>query len=460
MNVKKLMFAVALSSLSLSVSATDMASSIKKYNWNGVEVIYIEDARFPTYDLSVYFADGALSEKPGQGGLSTYSFNLIDSGTKKLTQKEVLEKLEFIGINYSADVTHEFTRFSVSGLTKDLNESMKLMCSLLRDTTYPEAGIKNDLEISRNGIENMVSNLRGLSERAFREVSLSNTAYSYPNTGKLADFPSYTPANLRSQMDYFLNNVKKRIYITGPKDVLSVEKVFKNDCKFKGSDSDFVRVVENPGKVSQKPNFVFVPVPDANQVQLRIGRFVDGSETKDTVLNDISAELLGGGFTSKLMREVRTKRGLTYTIGAFVSAQKQYGRAGITTFTKNETIDQLITVIDDTVKSVKKGITPAELSHATEGMVGAYPFKFETNTAFLSQLLYLDHMNRPYSELFDYNDAVKKYNGKDVSKRILDIFSMDKQTILVLGDKSIEPKLQKLTKKYGKLTVLDYKQFL
>lgn len=440
--------------------AANIEDSIQKFNWNGVEVVYIEDARFPTFDLSIYFADGSLSEKEGHRGMTTYSFDLIDSGTKKLTQKEVLEKLEFIGINYGADVTSEYTRFSVSGLTKDLNESMSLVCSLLRDTTYPEAGIKNDLEISKNGIENMVSNLRGISERVFREVSLKDTVYAYPTSGKLADFPSYTPSNLRNKMDYFLNDVKKRVYITGPKDVLKVQSILKNDCKFKGSEKDFVRVVENPGKASGKVNFVFVPVPDANQVQLKIGRFVEASELKSAVLNDIASEFLGGGFTSRLMREVRTKRGLTYTIGSFVSGQKQYGRAGISTFTKNETIDQLIEVIDNTVKSVKTGITDQDLSHATDGLIGGHPFKFETNTAFLSQLLYLDHIGRPYSDLFEYRDEVKKYNGKDVAKKITDIFSMDKQTILVLGDKSIEPKLKKLTKKYGKLTILDYKNYL
>lgn len=452
--------ALLSSSLYASDKKPTIEDSITKLKWNGMDVVFIEDNRFPTYDLSIYFADGSLSEKEGENGITTYGFNLLDSGTKKLKQEEILEKLEYLATQYSADVTHEYTRVGVSGLVKDMNESMSLVCSLMRDTIYPEDILKKEFDIAKTNIQNSVSNHRALAERVFREVSMSETPYSYPVGGKLKDFPAYTPKALRAQMDYFLNNVKKRIYITGPKDVLKVESILVNKCNFKATENDVTRSIANPVARDNKVKFLFVPVADANQVQLRIGRFLNADETSQTVLNDIASEFLGGGFTSRLMREVRTKRGLTYSIGSFVSSQKQYGRSGISTFTKNETIDELIKVIDDTVNSVKSGIKPDDLTHATQGMIGAYPFRFENNNAFLSQLLFLDHVGRPYSELFDYKDEVAKYSSKEVADKIIQIFELQKQTILVLGDKSIEPKLKALTKKYGELKVLDYNDYL
>ena len=95
--------------------------------------------------MTIYFADGALSEKKGEKGLSIHSFNLMDSGTDKLTQAEILNQLEFSGTDFSADVTHEFSTVSVSGLTKDLKTSMTQICSLMRSATYPENVIKNEL---------------------------------------------------------------------------------------------------------------------------------------------------------------------------------------------------------------------------------------------------------------------------------------------------------------------------
>lgn len=435
--------------------------NIKRLNWNGIDVVYIEDNRFPTYDLTIYFADGALSEKKGENGLSVHAFNLLDAGTDKLSQKEILDQLEFLGTEFSADVTHEYSTVSISGLTKDLKTSIGQICSLMRSATYPEAVIKKEIQLERNGLQSLIASPQGLSERIFREMSMSGTPYAYPVAGKLKDLSSYTPQKLRAQMDYFLDNVKKRIYVTGPKSVLSLEKILISECRLKGSENDFVRSIPTPKKKVVKQEFIFVPVPDANQVQLRIGRFLNYDETNERNLDALSSDFLGGGFTSRLMREVRVKRGLTYSIGSFISSQKQYGRAGISTFTKNQTIDRLIEVIDETVTKIQKqGMTEEDLDQSTKGMVGAYPFKFESNPAFLGQLLLLDHIGKPYSDLFDFKDAVQKYNAKDVAKRIGDVFGMKKQTIFVLGDKSIEPKLRALSKKYGQLKVIDYKKYL
>jgi zinc protease len=435
--------------------------NIKRLNWNGIDVVFIEDNRFPTYDLTIYFADGALSEKKGQSGVTSHSFNLVDAGTDKLSQKEILDQLEFLGTEFSANVTHEYTTVAISGLTKDLKTSMGQICSLVRNATYPENVIKKELELERMGLQSMIASPQSLSERVFREISLSKTPYAYPVDGKLKDLKALTSKDLRAQMNYFLDNVKKRIYLTGPKSALALEKILTDECHFKGSPTDFVRSVDKPKKRENKMEFVFVPVPDANQVQLRVGRFLNFDETEERNLDFLASDFLGGGFTSRLMREVRVKRGLTYSIGSFISSQKQYGRSGISTFTKNETIDRLIEVIDEAVTKIEKeGITDEDLARSTESVVGAYPFKFESNAAFLGQLLLLDHIGKPYSDLFDFKEAVQKYNAKDVAKKITNVFSMKKQVIFVLGDKSIEPKLRKLTKKYGPLKVVDYKPYL
>lgn len=458
---------VVLATMALSVHAfaadkpADISDNIKRLNWNGIDVVYIEDNRFPTYDLTIYFADGALSEKKGENGLTQHSFSLLDSGTDKLSQKEILEQLEFLGTEFGADVTHEYSTITVSGLTKDLKASITQICSLARSATYPDNVIKKELALERNSLQSMISSPQALSERVFREISMSGTPYAYPVSGKLKDFASYTPANLRARMDYFLNTVKKRIYLTGPKSSLAMEKVLIDECKFKGSPTDFVREIPAPKKRPLKTQFVFVPVPDANQVQLRVGRYLNYDETNERNLDALASDFLGGGFTSKLMREVRVKRGLTYSINSFISSQKQYGRAGISTFTKNQTIDGLIKVIDETVTKIsKEGISDQDLAQSTEGMVGAYPFKFESNPAFLGQLLLLDHIGKPYSDLFDFKEAVQKYNAKDVAKKIENVFGMHRQTIFVLGDKSILPKLKALTGKYGPLKVVDYKPYL
>jgi zinc protease len=444
-----------------SFAKTKVEDSIKRLNWNGVDVVYIEDNRFPTYDLLIYFADGALSDESNHMGSTKHAFNLLDAGTAKLSQKEILDQLEFYGTEFGVDVTHEFSTLSLSGLSKDLTTSVSQTCDLLREASFPAPIIKQDLDKERSELLSLVSNPQGLADRVFREISLNNTPYSYPVSGKLRNLDFYTPEILRAKVDYFLNKVKKRIFLTGPKSILSVEKILTEKCKLKGSPADFVRSISYKKQIRKKPEIVFIPVPDANQVQVQIGRFLNYDEIGDRRIDTLATEFLGGGFTSRLMREVRVKRGLTYSIGSYISSQKQYGRAGISTFTKNETINKLIEVISDSVEKIKKeGITKEELEKSRGSIVGAHPFKFESNRAFLSQLLYLDHIGRPYAELFEFDQAVMKYTASDVSKKIEEVFGMNSQVIFVLGDKSIEKSLRNLSPKHGKMKVLDYKIFI
>lgn len=453
------MLSILISTKSFALAKVE--DSIKRLNWNGIDVVYIEDNRFPTYDFVLYFADGALSDAKDVMGSTSHAFSLLDSGTAKLSQKEILDQFEFYGTEYNSDITHEFTTLSISGLSKDINTTMDQTCSLLREASYPETTIKQELDKERSELQSLVANPQALSERVFREVSMAHTPYAYPVTGKLHDLDLYTPEKLRSKMNYFLNNVKKRIYLTGPKNILSVEKIIAEKCQFKGSPTDFVRNISYKKQVNKKAQIVFVPVPDANQAQVKIGRFLNFDEISDRRLDTLASEFLGGGFTSVLMREVRVKRGLTYSIGSYISSQKQYGRSGISTFTKNQTVDKLIEVISDSLDKIKtNGIKKEELERSMGAIVGAQPFKFENNRAFLSQLIYLDHIERPYAELFDFKNAVQKYNEEDVAKKINEVYGIKNQIIFVLGDKSIGPELQKMKSKIGKVKILDYKKFI
>lgn len=456
-----LFISTLLCSLTLNLSANEGAKkAIKKLNWNGVEVVFIEDNRFPTYDMVVYFADGALSDQKTPG-MSQHAFNFMDSGTPKYSQKELLDRIDFLGTDIGADTTHEYTTMSLSGLAKDFNSALKDTCHMLREGTYPEEVIKKELDKERQALKSLVSSPGGLADRANREVSMNGTPYAYPVSGKLKDLDNITPKALREKMDYYLNSVKKRIYLTGPTSILTIEKVFKDDCKFEGNVNNFVRSTTYEKMSNQKANLVFMPIPDANQVQVRIGRFLNYDEITNRNLDALASDLLGGGFTSKLMREVRVKRGLTYSIGSYISSQKQYGRSGISTFTKNETVNRLVEVISDTVNKIaKQGISDEDLERTRMGLVGSHPFKFEDNKAYLLQLLYLDHVGKDYDELFSFADSLKNFTKKDVKNKVNEIFGMKKQTIFILGDKKIEKDLKKLEAKFGKMTVLDYNEFI
>jgi len=239
---------------------------------------------------------------------------------------------------------------------------------------------------------------------------------------------------------------------------LAVQKIINEECGWKNQNNKFVRNSSfNPQNNGNGQQIYLVTVPSANQSQIRVGRFLKSAEIQNEELLAISSGLLGGGFTSQLMIEVRQKRGLTYGINAYASRQKDYGRAGIYTSTKNESVEELLKVVKDTIEKVSKGeISDQEINRAKGYLIGGQYFRFENPRAFLNQLVFLDHFGKPFDDLFKFGDRIESFKNQQITGEIGNIFNWDKQTIMVLGTKDQEKKLAK----FGKVKVIDYKQFL
>lgn len=436
--------------------AADLKGRIENINWNGLDVVYISDERFPTFNIMIYFADGALSDQ--KKGESNAMFSLLESGTRRFDRKNINESLDFYGIKRGPTVYHEFSLYSVSGLVKDLIPTMKKVCHLFDDSTFPKEEISKEIIKAKSQLNNLVGEPSELANRAFRELSLSKTPFNYPVEGKLKDLDQITQDGLKKKLKYFNEEVKKKIFLTGPRNILGVQKIFNEECGWVDQKNKFVRNSSfDPNKNGNGQQIYLVTVPSANQAQIRVGRFLKSTEINNEELLTISSGLLGGGFTSQLMIEVRQKRGLTYGINSYASRQKDYGRAGIYTSTKNDSVEELLNVVKETIERVSKGeISDQEIERAKGYLVGGQYFRFENPRAFLNQLVFLDHFGKPFDDLFKFGERIRSFKNSQITNEIGNIFGWDKQTIMVLGTKDQEKKLSK----FGKVKVIDYGQFL
>ena len=169
------------------------------------------------------------------------------------------------------------------------------------------------------------------------------------------------------------------------------------------------------------------------------------------------SKFLGGGFTSRLMRELRVKRGLTYSVGSIVSGQRDYGRALVSTFTKNKTLKDLLKVTKQTIDDAIAGkIDKEDFERARGGMAGGYPFKFESSAAHVDQLMILDHRGKSHEDFYAFPKEVMKIDYPKIQSAMNNIFAWDKQTIVVVGDKSLKTQLDN----FGKVELVDYKDYL
>ena len=446
-------------SASFGASANYLEDNLKRENWNGVEVIWLEDDSYPIYDVSIYFNAGGFTDSNGKFGETQLAFDLLSTGTTRYKQKEILDSLEFYGVSYQASVTHEFSSYNVSGLVKDAVPTMKMVCHMFRNATYPDRELKKSVKRIKTGLRNLPANHGSLANRIFRQVSLTGTGYENPVGGTLKSLSRISSGDLKKKINFFNDDVKKRIYIKGPKEMSSLKAVFANDCKWGGGET----VVETPKAKKEQRNgsaktVYLAVVPKANQAQIRIGNFMTAKESSSEFeLRDFTSQYLGGGFTSRLMQEIRVARGLTYTISSYASEQDNYGRKGINTFTKNQTLVETLNAIREVLEKSFTEINEEHFQMAKRYAKGSYLFGLESTSAFLSNLIYFDHVGRDYEEIYKFPKAIDSLTKPMVMKKASELFNPDEQLIFVLGSNELEKSLKAAGFKVKKV---NYENFL
>jgi zinc protease len=450
--MKKILSASLLTLLSTASFGASFLDSIERMKWGDLDVVWVEDSKFPRFNAAFYFADGSLSDP--FSGLTQGTFDQMASGTSKESQREIAEFFDFYGVDLKHSVTHEYSVYSVQGLTKDIEPVISKVCDLFNDAQYPQKELGSYLSRSKSQLKNLVTSHSALADRIFRSISLKDTPYSTPVEGTLATYDKFNPTNLKERLGE-LNKTKKTLYLTGPSDIYKMKDILAKKCKW--SDQSTVKKLDLKKPTSQSAIYL-VPVPGANQAQIRIGRYVIPSEIQGKYDHfGFLAGFLGGGFTSKLVQELRVKRGLTYSAGAYVSMQRDYGRAGIMTFSKNESAAEAIAIIRDVFLDISAGkFTPEEFKHQQGHQIGGFSFGFEETNAFLSQIMLYDHQQRNLQDLVNFPELIASLTPAALTQANIEAFPWERLTIVVIGDKSLEKSLSRIRP----VRILNYQDFL
>lgn len=432
--------------LASSVLAADFRKNdIKRLDWNEHKTVWLEDERYPVATVSVYFGDGALRDSAKAAGRTQTTFDLLFSGTSKYSQKEISEFFDFYGVGFSHSVTHEYSVLSFSALVKDLPEVVSRFCHVVKDAKYPREELIPHKQRTMAQLRNLPSQHSALAERAFRAVMMKGSSYEYPTEGSLASLAMIRSEGLASRWKELREDSIKRFYIKGPKEALFIKDKFLSECGWKTANSQSYRL-KNPLS-GMGHRIFFVPVAGANQAQIRVGRYLSRSEARDPDESmNFATDYLGGGFTSLLIQEARVKRGLTYSIGSYVSLQADYGRSGISTFTKNETVGEMLSLLKDLLAktSSPNGLKEEEIDHVRKFVIGNYPFAFEASDKFLLQVMSLDHVGESLEKLYKFPERIEQLDTTDVARAIQKLFTWDEMVIVVVGDPSLKSKLEKI----------------
>jgi zinc protease len=142
----------------------------------------------------------------------------------------------------------------------------------------------------------------------------------------------------------------------------------------------------------------------------------------------------GGGFVSRLTREVREKRGLAYSVYSYFSPMAQPGpfQIGLQT-QKAQTNEALKVVRDNLAAYLRDGPTPAELKAAKDNLVGGFALRIDNNRKILDNIAVIGYYNLPLDYLDTWTANVARVTAADIKAAFNRKVAIDKLVTVVVG---------------------------
>lgn len=387
----------------------------------GIEAWLVEDHSIPLIAMRFAFPGGAATDPDGKAGRANLVASLIDEGAGDLTSRDFQRKLSELAarLSYSAGKDWFSGRFQT--LSRNRNESfnlLKLSLTRPRFDAEPVARIRNQIAV---GIKRNDQNPQRRASRAWIKLMLGDHNYARPTQGRLGTLQAITTDDLKSFVAERL--VRKGLKIAVVGDITPDELARRLDEIFgalpqQGAE---LKIPEAAPKRDGGLAFVQMNIP---QTVIQFGLEGIKRHDKDFIPAFMMNYILGGGgFTSRLTREIRVKRGLTYSVYSYLRAlDKAAFFVGGASTRADRAAETVKLIRAELAKMAEQGMTPAELTEAKTYLVGSYPLRFDTNSKIASQLLgiQMDRLGIDYvTKRNGLIEAVTISDIKRVAKRLL-----------------------------------------
>ncbi|RXK02747.1 peptidase M16 [Arcobacter sp. CECT 8989] len=362
-----------------------MSATVKQIKINDIEipVVFEQDKNLPILNLQLVFKNSGYMQDKNKSGLASLSAKLLNEGTKELGSTKFAQKLEDSAISLHSSVGFETFVIELSSI-KDVNDkALSLLKELLNDPNYDKKVLDKIKTIKTGSLKRKENDFDYIASKNLKEILFAGTALQNPSSGSIESIEKIKLVDIKKFLDNAidLNNL---IVVVGGDiefDELSVKlkKLLKN---IKAKNSNKFKTVKTSDKAQVK-----TLEKETQQAYIYFGSpFETTAKNEDNYKAKVASFILGGsGFGSRLMEEIRVKRGLAYSAYGYVSINKSHNYFTGYLQTKLESADEAKELVSEIVNEfVNKGVTQEELDAAKNFILGSEPLRTET----LSQRLH------------------------------------------------------------------------
>jgi zinc protease len=413
-------------------------------SFKGSKGYLVQTKALPMVDIEVSIDAGDRFDPSGKSGLADMVAALMNYGVRGdqgiLSEAQIADEIADLGANIGLSVGGERTILRIRSLSrKDLRDrAVKLAAAMLSSPIYDAKIVEREKQRTMTNLLEAETKPEFVLERRFTKSIYGD--YPLGNTPTVKSVAAVNTKDLMQFHQQFYRSDRMIVSIVGDVDRAQANEIVKTLLqKIPQSGNPIAKLPELPRSPVEPLAQREIQIPfDTQQAHIVMGMTAVTRSNPDYFPLLVGNYVLGGGgFVSRLVAEVREKRGLAYSVSSYFIPGKDTGifRAGLQT--KNDQAAMAQEVMSSTIaKFIADGPLPSELLAAKSNLVNGYPLRIDNNRKLLDNVSSIAWNDLPLDTMEVWTKQVEAVTLEQVSAAFQKYLAMDRMKIVVLGAKN------------------------
>ncbi|MFG5384004.1 M16 family metallopeptidase [Yoonia sp. R2-816] len=421
-----------LLALCLFATTAHAESDIKEVTSpGGIDAWVVEEPSIPFVSIEIRFRGSASLDLPGKRGATNLMTGLIEEGSGEMTAQEFQTAREALAARFSFRAFDDTLSISASVLTENRDEALALLRQALTDPTFEQDALDRVRAQVLSGIASAEKDPNDIAGMAFDAAAFGDHPYGSSIDGTVETVNALTREDMFAAHRNALT--RDRVFVSVVGDITADQVGPMLDDLLGGLPAEGPPL---PGDVAfGLDGGITVVEFDTPQSVAYFGHAGIKRDDPDFFAAYIMNQVLGaGGFESRLMTEVREKRGLTYGIRSYLVPKFHSEMVFGSVASSNATIAEAIEVIRaEWARMAEDGLTPDELETAKTYLTGEYPLRFDGNSEIAKIMVGMQMIGLPPDYVINRNDYIEAVTLEDVNRVAAELLKPEALHFVVVG---------------------------
>ncbi|QWD19514.1 insulinase family protein [Polynucleobacter paneuropaeus] len=412
-------------------------------SYKGAKAYLVQTQSLPMLDIEISIDAGTRYDPASKAGLAIMTAELLDNGIRSagrnLTEAQIADEIADLGADIKIGVSGERAMILVRCLSRsDIRDrAIQLARLILSSPTYDSVVVNREKQRISAGLLEAETKPDFVLDRRFRKAVYGD--YPLGNAVTVKSIAGLSVSDLKQFHQQFYRSDRVIVSMVGDVSKSEAQEIMQTlvkDLPQTGSSIPPLPELARSPVENLSEREITIPF-DSQQAHIAMGMTAIARNNPDYFPLIVGNYALGGGgFVSRLMNEVREKRGLAYSVFSYFAPGQETGifQAGLQT--KNDQATMALDVMTETISQfIAKGPTQSELDAAKANLINGFPLRIDNNRKLLDNVSSIAWNGLPLNTLDTWTEQVNAVTREQVEIAFQKYLAMDRMKIVVLGAK-------------------------